>query len=62
MEIELVAHYDQDSKRYHRFIIDAGQGIVGNIYIPKSEKVPEKVSIQLRTKAGAVSSHPKEEV
>ncbi len=27
MENELTATYDQDSKRYHRFMIDEGQGL-----------------------------------
>lgn len=47
---ELTATYDKDSKRFHRFIIDRNQGIVGNIYIPKNEQVPEKVTITLKTK------------
>ena len=44
----LTATYDQDSKRYHRYIIDDGQGIVGNIYIPKADEVPEQVTITLQ--------------
>ena len=45
------ATYDQDSKRYHRYIIDEGQGIVGNIYIPKTvESAPIKVIIELQVK------------
>lgn len=52
MEKEITATYDQDSKRYHRFMIDEGQGITGMIYIPKNEKVPDTpLVIQLRTKA-----------
>ena len=50
MEKELTATYDQDSKRYHRFMIDEGQGIAGTIYIPKDKKVPESVTIFLRTR------------
>ena len=52
MEKELTATYDKDSKRFHRFIIDGNQGIVGNIYIPKSEQIPEKVSVTLKMKNG----------
>ena len=50
MEKAVTATYDKDSKRFHRFIIDENQGIVGNIYIPKSEQVPEKVTVSLKTK------------
>ncbi|MGD0915694.1 MAG: hypothetical protein ABSB22_04460 [Thermodesulfobacteriota bacterium] len=50
MEKELTATYDKDSKRFHRFIIDENQGIVGNIYVPKSEPVPERVTVSLKTK------------
>lgn len=46
--MELTAHYDNDSKRYHRFILDLGQEIVGNIYIPKGTEIPEKVTIELK--------------
>ena len=47
---QLTATYDQDSKRYHRYIIDEGQGIVGNLYIPKDSEIPKQVIINLRVK------------
>jgi len=47
---QLTATYDQDSKRYHRYIIDEGQGVVGNIYIPKSSEIPKELTISLRVK------------
>lgn len=50
METQITAIYDQDSKRYHRFLIVEGQGITGTIYIPKDVKVPDSVTIQLKTK------------
>ena len=51
MTNELTATYDQDSKRYHRYIIDEGQGIVGNLYISKEVKaVPEELTIRLKVK------------
>jgi hypothetical protein len=37
---KVTAVYDQDSKRYHRFIIEDGQGVVGTIYISKGENRP----------------------
>ena len=53
MEKELKATYDSDSKRYHRFLIDEGQGLTGTIYVPKEGTVPDSVRIRLRTKAEA---------
>jgi len=50
MENQITATYDQDSKRFHRFLIDPGQKITGTIYIPKDEPVPDNLTIQLRTK------------
>jgi hypothetical protein len=32
--------HDKDSERYHRFLIDTGQGITGMIYIPNNERRP----------------------
>lgn len=46
---KITASYDQDSKRYHRFIIDGGQAVVGNIYIPKGEDIPDEITISLKT-------------
>ena len=50
MSKTITATYDQDSKRYHRYIIDEGQGIVGNIYIPKNSEIPKELTISLRVK------------
>ncbi len=50
MEKKLTATYEQDSKRFHRFSIDDGQGITGAIYVPKTEPVPDTVTIRLKTK------------
>ena len=48
---EITATYDRDSKRYHRYIIDEGQGIVGNVYVPKDvEAAPKEVFIRLQVK------------
>jgi hypothetical protein len=47
---KVTATFDDDSKRYHRFIIDEGQEIVGTIYVPKGEEVPEAVLVVLQTK------------
>lgn len=50
MEKELIATYDSDSKRYHRFLNDNSQGITETIYIPKGKEIPESVTISLKTK------------
>lgn len=45
-ENELTAsfRYQQDSKRYHRFNIDSEDGMVGNVYIPKTvDQIPDKI-------------------
>lgn len=47
---EITASYDQDSKRYHRYVIDEGQGIVGNIYVPKGREIPKELTIKLKVK------------
>ena len=49
MEISITATFNGDSKRFHRFMIDEGEGITGSIYIPKGKQIPEKVTIQLKT-------------
>ena len=48
--VEVTATYDRDSKRYHRFIVDDDQAVVGNIYVPKGSG-PEvlEVLVRLRT-------------
>ena len=51
MEKELTATYAGTSMDYHFFRIDWGQGLTGNIYVPKDEPVPDTVTIRLRTKA-----------
>ena len=52
-EIQITATFDDDTKRMHRFTIDAGQGITGAIYVPKDSSVPDVVTVRLRTKAEA---------
>lgn len=39
--------YEQDSKRYHRYRIEASGEIVGTIYIPKdAEEIPERIVLE----------------
>jgi len=48
-KIVITASYDRDSKRYHRYLIDEGQGVTGTVYIPKSEEaIPEEIVIKLQ--------------
>jgi hypothetical protein len=36
--------YDQDSKRFHRFLIETDCGIVGTVYVSKNKKaIPERI-------------------
>lgn len=51
-EKKLTATYDQDSKRYHRYIVDTGKDadIVGNIHIRKGQDIPKELIIKLRVK------------
>ncbi len=48
--VELESTFDQDSKRFHRFVIDEGQGLVGNIYVPKDMDIPKFVTVNLNIK------------
>lgn len=54
---EIIATFDDDTKRMHRFIIDEGQDIKGTIYVSKEGQVPDVVTIRLLTKSekGAVN-------
>lgn len=39
--------FEQDSKRYHRFQIEADGGIVGTVYVPKDRKaMPMKLILE----------------
>lgn len=48
---KVAAFYDADSKRYHRFLIDANEwGIVGNVYVPKgADPIPARVEVSIGT-------------
>lgn len=50
-EIKVTATFDDDTKRTHRFVIDDGQGVKGNLYFPRDKQVPDVVIIHLRTRA-----------
>jgi hypothetical protein len=56
MEKELTATYDGDSRYYYCFHIDRGQGVTGNIYVPKDEPVPRTLTIRL----GELGPRPKQ--
>lgn len=46
-EIKGTFKYEQDSKRYHRYRIEAEGGAVGTIYIPKdTEAIPERIILE----------------
>ena len=51
MDKKIVAVFDGDTKRMHRFIIKEGQGVTGNLYFPRDrEKIPNEITIQLKTR------------
>lgn len=49
-QIQITCTYDTDTKRMHRFIIDAGQPVSGTIYVPRTAKPPETVILKLRVR------------
>ena len=60
MSGKIFATFDGDSKRYHRFIIDAGQEVTGSIYVPKGQKVPGEIVLLLRSQRNAEKEEKKE--
>ncbi|MGV8080191.1 MAG: hypothetical protein AB2L22_09045 [Syntrophales bacterium] len=38
--------YEHDSKRFHRYAMEAEGGIVGMIYFPKNRMIPEAVTLK----------------
>ena len=42
-QIEGWFKYDKDSRRFHRFLIEGDDGLVGSVYVPKTQDVPEKI-------------------
>jgi len=45
---KLKAFYDRDSKRFHRFLIDANEGgIGGNIYVPKGKETTPTMKLEV---------------
>ena len=50
--VELVARYDRDTKRTHRFLLEAAGDIAGSIYINKdTHPLPKRIVLELKTKA-----------
>ena len=56
---KITAIFTKDSRRYHRFDIEEGQGIVGTIYFPKDgEKIPDELTVVLKTRARGQDDSP----
>jgi hypothetical protein len=52
MGIKIQAVFDDDSIRFHRFLVDPNPyGITGSVYIPKGKEIPDEITIRLMTKA-----------
>lgn len=49
-QIEIIATFDENTKRMHRFIINEGQAIRGNLYILQGDEIPDLVIIHLKTR------------
>lgn len=50
--VELVARYDRDTKRMHRYLVESEHGIAGSIYINKSaHPLPKRIVLELKNKA-----------
>jgi hypothetical protein len=51
-EIQILASYDKDTFRTHRYLIDEGQVVKGSIYIAKdADAIPERIVIELKERA-----------
>ena len=45
--VEGTFEYQQDSKRFHRYQLEAAGGIVGTVYIPKkAEGIPDRIILE----------------
>ena len=52
MDKKIIAIFDGDTRRMHRFVVREGQGVTGSLYFPKDgEKIPGEITIVLKTKA-----------
>lgn len=48
-EVKGLFRYEQDSKRFHRFRIETGEGITGCLYIPKElTPMPKKLVFEYK--------------
>ena len=43
--------YDQDSKRFHRFMIETEDGVTGSVYVPRDKiTMPKKIVLEYADK------------
>ena len=47
---EIIAVYDKDTFRCHRYLIEEIDGIKGSLYFDKDSDIPEKLIIELKVK------------
>jgi len=47
---KVTATFSKDTRNFHRFDIDEGQDIGGVIYVSRDTKVPDEITIALKTK------------
>jgi len=48
--IKIIARYDKDTFRCHRYLIEEAKGIKGTIYIDKDADVPKEVVVSMQVK------------
>ena len=49
--IQIVARYDADTKRTHRFILEPVEGVSGTIYVSKETKaIPKRIVMETKMK------------
>jgi hypothetical protein len=52
-EKKITATFQDDTKRFHKFVVDDGQDIKGTFYLPKDREVPDVFIVRFRTRAEA---------
>ena len=52
--IKMIARYDADTKRAHRYLLETANGVAGSIYISKDRRpFPKQIVLELKTKGDA---------
>ena len=49
---KITATFSKDTRNFHRFDIEEGQDVAGIIYVSRDAKVPDEITITLKTPEG----------